>query len=367
MSQKILKSLLVASLILTIGIALANITASSQAQQAVISVSDPEGDDRGPGYYGYPVADVFKPGVFDLVKFEVYTNATHVIFKVYFKNLGGNPWNGPNGFCLQYTHIYIRTTETGLLGRMDTIGLNFALRSDYAWYYALLLAPGWDTDAVPVGQKAALYYSNGTIIVQDTKGFKVYAEPASNAIVAVVPKALLSDTDNIAKWKIVVAVASYDGFGPMRVRPVGPTGGEWVINGTAYATPAMIKRIATGISKGVEPRVMDLLIYSPEFPNGITADQQYKWLDSYDPDKGLIATVPYTPTYVTITATATTTTTLTQTSTYTLEKTVTSISTSVSVSTTTIEKTVTDWTTASILGVVLLIIGFVIGFFVKRK
>jgi len=344
-----------------------NFTLNVSAQQTVISVSDPEGDDRGPGYYGYPVADVFKPGVFDITKFEVAVNATHVIFKVYFKNLGGNPWNGPNGFCLQYPQIYIRTTETGLLGRMDTIGLNIVLRPDYAWYYALLLAPGWDTEAVPVGQKAALYYSNGTIIVQDTKGFKVYADTAANAIVAVVPKSLLSDVDNINKWKIVVAVASYDGFGPMRVRPVGPTGGEWVVNGSAYATPDQAKKIATAIAKGVEPRVMDLLVYSPEYPNGITASQQYTWLDSYDPVKGLPAMIPYTPAYVTVTALATTTSYVT--SIFTTTQLVTSVSTytSVSISTTTTTVSVTEWTTAIVIGVILLIIGFAIGYFVRRK
>ena len=364
--SKLSKLFLALSIVLVVSLLLTTATNVS-AQKLVLSVSDPVGDDRGPGYYGYPTADVFKPGVFDLTKLEVYVNDTHVIFKVYVKDLGGNPWNGPNGFCLQYVQIYIRTTETGLPARMDTIGLNIVLRPDYAWYYALLLAPGWEEQPVPVGQRAALYYANGTVIAQGT-GFSVYADTASNAIVAVVSRKLLSDIDNIPSWRIVVAMASYDGFGPMRVRPVSATGGEWVINGSAYATADQVKKLAKAIAKNLDPRVMDLLVYSPDYKNGITAEQQYEWLNSYDPDKGLPAMIPgLAPTILTTTATQTILSTLTTTKTQTIEKTLTT--TSVSISSTTISKEipVTDWTMTSIVGVVLLIIGFVIGFFVRRK
>lgn len=361
---RLVHSILAVFLLISLLTPIMRIATPVNAEQIVISVSDPEGDDRGPGYYGYPKAEVFKPGVFDLVRFEVLLNDTHVIFRVYYKNLGGNPWNGPNGFCLQYTQIYIRTTEKGLLGRMDTIGANVVLRPDYAWYYALLLAPGWDTEAVPVGQKAALYYSNGTIVVQDS-GFNVYADMKANAIIAVVPRSLLSDLDHIANWSIVVLALSYDGFGPMRVRPVSVTGGDWVINGSAYATTDQVKRLAKAITAGVEPRVMDLLIYSPEYRNGVTADQQYKWLDSFDPDKMTPATIPYTPTVLTVTTTYTTTQTVTTTQTSLMTTTYTT--TLISTTTTTTTVTTVDWTTTSVVGVVLLVIGFLIGFFARRK
>ncbi|MEM4025979.1 MAG: glucodextranase DOMON-like domain-containing protein [Sulfolobales archaeon] len=357
--------LFLAILIFTISIyAITPLTIITKAEQPVISVSDPTGDDRGPGYYGYPTATVFAPGVFDLVKFEIYLNATHVIFKVYYKNLGGNPWGGPNGFSLQYTQIYIRTTEIGLPSRLDTIGANVILRPDYGWYYALLLAPGWGEDPVPVGQRSALYYSNGTVIVQDGGNLSVYADANENAIIAVVSRNLLSDLDNIASWKIVVLALSYDGFGPMRVRPVSATGGEWVINGSAYATPDQVKKIARAIAKGVEPRVMDLLIYSPEYKDGVTADQQYTWLDSFDPDRGFPAEIPYTPTVVTTTTTITTTTPVTYT--YTVTTTNTIISTTTTTTTTTEIPTI-EWTATIGIGVVLLIVGFLVGFFIRRR
>lgn len=179
-------------------------------------------------------------------------------------------------------------------------------------------------------------------------------------------KNLLPDVKNMANWTIVVVLTSYDGFGPARVRPVSPIGGEWVINGTAYALPDMVKRIAQAIVKGVEPRIMDLLVYSADYPNGISAKEQYSWLDSYNADLGLPAFIPgvvLKPTTITETQTVVKTTTIVNilTATTTIEKKVTTVSP------TTVTKTVADWATASVLGIILLIIGFVVGYVVKVK
>ncbi len=341
-----------------------------------ISVTDPTGDDKGPGYYGYPSNNVFKPGVFDLTKFEILTNSTDVIFKVYIKDLGDNPWKGPNGFCLQYVQIYVHTTLQGVESRMDTFGLHLMIRSDYAWHFAVLLAPGWGNDPVPKGQKSALIYANGTVVVQDDK-FKVYADPKENAIVAVISKNLIPDVDNIKNWKIIVALASYDGFGPMKVRQAGIKGGEWVLNATKYATNKnTIIRIGQAVAKGIEPLALDLLVYSPQYPNGIPASLQYEWLNTFNVTAGTYAIVPgisVAPKTVTETVTQTETTTYTTTSTQTTTKTSTTTITSTSVSVspspspTTITKETTNWTATGAAAIILFIIGLIIGYLVKRK
>ena len=339
-----------------------------------ISVTDPTGDDKGPGYYGYPSNSVFKPGVFDLTKFEILTNSTDVIFKVYVKDLGDNPWKGPNGFCLQYVQIYVHTTLQGVESRMDTFGLHLMIRSDYAWHFAILLAPGWGNDPVPKGQRSALIYANGTVIVQDDK-FKVYADSKENAIVAVISKSLIPDVDNIKNWKIIVALASYDGYGPMKVRQAGVKGGEWVLNATKYATNKnTIIRIGQAVAKGIEPLALDLLVYSPQYPNGIPASLQYEWLNTFNVTAGTYAIVPgisVAPKTVTETVTQTETTTYTTTSTQTITKTstttITSTSVSVSPSPTTITKETTNWTATGAAAIILFIIGLIIGYLVKRK
>ncbi len=364
-----MRNALIAGLILAT-VALSALAIMPAHAQTSISVSDPEGDDRGPGTYGYPTNEVFQPGVFDLLGFTVTDTGNALEFRVKLKNLGDNPWGGPNGFCLQYVQIYVHTTASGP-ARVDTFGLNFLLRPDYAWNFAILLAPGWEESPVPTGQRAAIYFANGTVVVQDG-AFNVSVDETNNEIVATVAKSVLPDADNFVNWKYVVAVASYDGYGPMRVRAAGVTGGEWAINATEYATSQdQVTKLAQAIAKGMEPRALDLLVYSNEY-NGITADQQYEWLWNFDPETGALPIVPgierVTETVTeteTVTTTATATATVYQTTTATTTVTTTSTSVSVSTATTTVPQT--DWTMTGVVGIVLLLIGLGIGYAVFKK
>ncbi len=231
------------------------------------SFSDPEGDDNGPGTYVYPTNAVFVDGVFDLTGFEVYdTPDNKLVFKVYVRNLNDNPWSGPNNFSLQYVHIYVLTPIDEPVNT-TTLGLNVEV--PHGWHFALLLAPGWETQPVPVGQRSALYYANGTAIAQDDTSFIVYADWDENSITAVINESLLPGGHRAVEWIYAVALTSYDGFGPMRVRPVQPGDpSEWVIGGGD----------ALAILAGVEPRVMDVL--AP------TASDQYAMLNSYDTELG---------------------------------------------------------------------------------
>jgi len=322
-----------------------------EGQRVLVSVSDPEGDDRGPGYYGYPTNPVFKPGVFDMVKFEVVDEGARISFRVTFKELGGNPWGGPNGFSLQNIQIYVRTTQTGLPSRTDTLGLNVVFAPSYAWHFAIIIVPGWEEKIVPEGQRSGIYYYGYSIVQDGVLVVKV----DGNTIIASVDKKAVIDVDNVASWTIVVAVASYDGFGPNRVRPVGPVGGEWVLNGTKYATPEQRARIAKAIAAGIEPRILDLLVYSPEYKTGITAETQYKWLDSYNPDLKLLATIPpiqIPPTTVTITSTITNTVT----------STITKVTTELRTEVQTTTVTQINWP----ISILLLIVGLVVGIIVVR-
>jgi alpha-amylase/alpha-mannosidase (GH57 family) len=235
--------------------------------RVVFEMVDPEGDDDGAGGYRYPLNPVFKPGVFDLLKFTVSVTGDKVVFSVYVKSLGGNPWGGPNGFSLQYVHIYIRTT-LGERGRGDTLGLNVNLSDDSRWHVAILIAPGWGSDPVPKGERAAIYYANGTTVVQDAL-YKVYADPVADAIVAEVSKTLLPDVDNIERWVYTVFLTSYDGYGPDRIRPFGVESQEWVVGAGA--------KYAQAILFNVIPRVMDLL--AP------TKDEQYAMLNTFKVDR----------------------------------------------------------------------------------
>lgn len=282
--------------------------------RVVVDVNDPEGDDDGAGGYAYPHNPVFKPGVFDLLRFRVIDVGTALKFEFYFKDLGGNPWNGPNGFSLQYIHVYIRTT-TNMPCRNDTFGLNVVLENNSAWHIAILIAPGWGADPVPKGERAAIYYYNDSVIVQD-KLFKVYADHAANSIIAEIDKSLLPDVDHADKWIYTVIVTSYDGYGPQRIRPFGVEAQEWVVGtGTRYALAIMFN---------VVPRVMDLL--------ALTKEEQYAMLNSFTINRekgiaypakvrGISVEMISKPTIITATYTTTVTSTYTVISTTTMMKT----------------------------------------------
>ncbi|MDM7275192.1 MAG: glucodextranase DOMON-like domain-containing protein [Thermoprotei archaeon] len=280
--------------------------------RTVFEALDPEGDDDGAGGYKHPLNPVFKPGVFDMLGFKVLDMGATMLFEARFKSLGGNPWGGPNGFSLQYIHIYIKTTLE-FPGRNETFGLNVVLDSESMWHMAILIAPGWGSDPVPKGERAAIYYYNGSIIVQDG-GFKVYADPAMDSIIAEVPKSMLLDVGNAGKWVYTVIVTSYDGYGPERIRPFGVNAEEWVVGaGVKYAQAILFN---------VVPRVMDIL--AP------TREDQYAMLNTFEiikekniarmaAVKGLSATQPITLPAVTVTHTETTPITYTETETRVVE------------------------------------------------
>lgn len=239
----------------------------------IMSFVDPEGDDKGPGTLVYPTNAVFKPGVFDMTKFRVLADNNYIYLQVSFKDLGGNPWNGPNGFCLQYVHVYILTTAD-LPKNTSTIGLYVDIW--HGWHYAILAAPGWGDTPVPEGQVSALYKSDGSLLADEAHNadvFDVYVS-GDNTIEIKVAKSVLQDVNNIDKWIFVVAVTSYDGFGELKVRGIqAGDPAEWAFGGGD----------AQAILAKVQPKVVDLL--AP------TAEDQYNMLKSYNAAANKLAQV----------------------------------------------------------------------------
>ena len=48
----------------------------------LLDVTDPSGDDNGPGNYAYPTFSGFHPGAFDIEQFQVFDDGTNAIFRV---------------------------------------------------------------------------------------------------------------------------------------------------------------------------------------------------------------------------------------------------------------------------------------------
>ncbi len=91
------------------GYAQVSVTNTAVPGSTVYSVTDPTGDDNGPGTYQYPTASDFQPGAFDLTGFSVNQTATDVYLTVGIANLAptfGTP------FGAQLLDIYVHDPST---------------------------------------------------------------------------------------------------------------------------------------------------------------------------------------------------------------------------------------------------------------
>jgi len=315
----------------------------------LMDIADPEGDDDGAGGYGYPSNPAFQPGVFDLLRFTMIDQGDKLMLRFVFKNLGGNPWGGPNGWSLQQIHVYVKTTMPAT-GKKDTFGLGVEIA--HGWHMALLVAPGWGTDPLPQGEKTALYYYDKDTPLVQNGVLKAYADQSTNSIIVEVSKQVLYDVENAGKWVIAVLVTSHDGYGENKIRSFTIGGGEWQVNVPAEYSLAILN--------GVLPKVLDVL--AP------TKQDQYSMLRSFNIDEKTPAQIYGVVYMITIykpvlTPVITTTITSTTTITETIE------STKTVTETTSQPVTIREVDTATSIGIgiVMLIIGFSTGYLFVKK
>ena len=234
-------------------------------------IKDPEGDDHGPGTYTYPTDSVFKPGVFDLLEFKLIEQTDSYVMQFRFRNLGGNPWNGPNGFSLQIIEAYFDFKKGGNTSAIkmfpDGPGSNVRLDPRHPWDVALRIA-GWDYGNLIV-------LANGTVYQGE---MQISADPASNMIIVKVPKMYLNISDDYGLWGDVI-VGSQDGYGPDKWRNVAVKAEQW--KGGGADPQAVINNVA--------PRVYDELV-----PAGFKPTQEQQ-LKSYDAKNGKLATLTAIP------------------------------------------------------------------------
>lgn len=72
----------------------------------LFAVDDPDSDDNGPGNYAYPTSSNFKPGAYDLQRFEVYDAGERIIFRVRTRDLTPT-FGSPLGAQLVDVYVHI--------------------------------------------------------------------------------------------------------------------------------------------------------------------------------------------------------------------------------------------------------------------
>ena len=228
---------------------------------------DDKGDDNGPGTYQYPLDPVFKnagKGLFDLVSFKMIDSGESYMLQYKMANLGGNPWNGPNGMSFQILETYIDFKNGGKTSTI-TKGPNVQLDKKHPWDIALRIA-GWS-----YGNYIEL--ANGTIAQGE---LTISVDQKNNIITVALPKKYIQLSKSYKPYVAIIS-GSQDGYGVGYWRQVLTTASEWQLGG---ADP-------DAFNAGISPNVCDIFV-----PKGKTQSQI---LRSYNANSKTLATIPFLP------------------------------------------------------------------------
>lgn len=229
-------------------------------------LSDPSGDDKGPGNYTYPTDAVYKPGSFDITDFEVVPGANQTEFRITVRTRIEDPWDSPawggNGFSVQMAFIHIDTDHKKGSGVQDGLpGTNVRFAEDEAWDRVIIVSPQGATRVnSEIGLKAS-QWKDKIIVPKVTRA-------QGKTLIAVVDNAQLGGPPQTT-WGYQVLMQSNEGFPDKKdllTRKVNEFEGQ--------------HRFGGGSDYDNDPHVMDILVP----PDGDAAKKQYEILSKYKKD-----------------------------------------------------------------------------------
>ncbi|MET0684066.1 MAG: PKD domain-containing protein [Solirubrobacteraceae bacterium] len=167
-------------------------------------LTDPEGDDDGPGTYVYPTDAVFVDGAFDLAAMDVYDAGDQVRFVTTLHGDVTNPFGG-NQLSLQRVNIYVGGGDGAAVPALPGTNMN--------------AASPWDAVIVQDGRfdSWGVFGADGTRRAPGT----LLAIPQTDEIVLTVPKSALGGLDLAsARYGVAMFGNAEGGEGIGFVRPV---------------------------------------------------------------------------------------------------------------------------------------------------
>ena len=171
----------------------------------LLDVTDPDGDDNGPGNFAYPTSDAFHPGAFDIQAFRVYDSGADVTFRLKTRDLS-ETFGSPLGAQLVDVYVHVPGAPTTSTASAHPLR-NFSIAPAFAWS-RLIQVQGFGQRYVDASGSTL-----GTV--------SITANPISRFITFSVPKASLGTPG--AGWGFTVVLAGQDGFSPDQARGFAPT------------------------------------------------------------------------------------------------------------------------------------------------
>jgi glucan 1,4-alpha-glucosidase len=214
----------------------------------LLDVTDPTGDDNGPGNYAYPTAPDFKAGAYDLTDFQVYDTGSTVTFRVQTRDLTPT-FGSPLG--AQLVDVYVH--EPGATPTSTAASFpqrNYQITPTAAWS-RLLEVQGFGQRFIDASGNTV-----GTIAIS--------ANQISRYITFTVNKTDLGGTPTTG-WTFAVALAGQDGFSPDQARAFTPTPGGFSFGECAMQSGDAHCTFPTGSL----PKIMDTVV-----PAGVTQSDE---------------------------------------------------------------------------------------------
>ena len=210
----------------------------------VLDHADPDGDDNGPGNYAYPTSSNFRPGAYDLRRFQVFDDAANdrVVFRVHTRDLTPT-FGSPLG--AQLVDVYAFNPAAG--GATSTAasfpGRNYTIAPAGAWN-RLIEVQGFGQRFVDASNTGSL----GTVTIS--------ANQILRTISFSVPKAALGGTPGPG-WRFTVVLTGQDGFSPDQARGFAPTPQEFAFGVCPAPDPGNPRCSA---DPGTVPKAIDILV-----------------------------------------------------------------------------------------------------------
>jgi glucoamylase len=204
----------------------------------VLDVTDPSGDDNGPGTYQYPTASDFTAGSFDITRFQVITSGSQVFLRTTLRTL--TPTFG-NLIGAQLLDVYVHSPGAGATSTAAPFpSRNYTIAPADAWSQRIevqgFAAPVWvDANGNPAGT-ATVVSSEAAKTITIELPASAFGTPASG-------------------WSFAVVLTGQDGFSSDQARGFAPTPQDFSFGVCAPGGTSPI----CGTDSGAVPKAMDVI------------------------------------------------------------------------------------------------------------
>jgi glucoamylase len=228
----------------------------------VLDVTDPTGDDNGPGTYQYPTASDFAAGSFDVARYQVVSDGTFTYLRVTLHTLV--PTFGVIDGA-QLLDVYVHVPGASPTSTAPAFpSRNYAIASSGSWNQRIE-AQGF---AAPVWVNAG----GGTVGTPF-----VLANASDKTITIALPEAHFGTP--ASGWGFTVVLTGQDGFSPDQARGFAPTPQPFLFGVCAPGGTSPI----CSVDPGTVPKAIDVIT-----PTGVSQATEL------DPTRGPVAIQPVT-------------------------------------------------------------------------